>query len=177
MSVCPDAPPEVQKSGVQPWHCCHKLIYVRPNPKTGVPIGHWPIPEAFWPDQNSPTLVRKHCEESTCILQDQETFLRVNYPTKPKCIAFTTTKRIILFNLCLIKALQRCYTGHQALSHEHFSTEKVPVVNNRLRKGSITGYKRELCWQHLLYDIKRTDEGVSLGNICCLSHPLRFHFD
>uniref|UniRef100_A0A671XUI9 Integrator complex subunit 6 n=1 Tax=Sparus aurata TaxID=8175 RepID=A0A671XUI9_SPAAU len=40
----------------KPWHCCHKLIYVRPNPKTGVPIGHWPIPEAFWPDQNSPTL-------------------------------------------------------------------------------------------------------------------------
>ncbi|KAJ3592536.1 hypothetical protein NHX12_007663 [Muraenolepis orangiensis] len=50
-----DAPPEV-KSGPQPWHCCHKLIYVRPNPKTGVPIGHWPIPESFWPDQNSPTL-------------------------------------------------------------------------------------------------------------------------
>ncbi|XP_068602308.1 integrator complex subunit 6 [Brachionichthys hirsutus] len=51
-----DAPAEPQKSGAQPWHCCHKLIYVRPNPKTGVPIGHWPIPEAFWPDQNSPTL-------------------------------------------------------------------------------------------------------------------------
>ncbi|XP_069496543.1 integrator complex subunit 6 isoform X2 [Ambystoma mexicanum] len=42
--------------GPQPWHSCHKLIYVRPNPKTGVPIGHWPIPESFWPDQNSPTL-------------------------------------------------------------------------------------------------------------------------
>lgn len=55
--VCADAPAEAQKSGTQPWHCCHKLIYVRPNPKTGVPIGHWPIPEAFWPDQNSPTLV------------------------------------------------------------------------------------------------------------------------
>ncbi|XP_053733749.1 integrator complex subunit 6 [Synchiropus splendidus] len=51
-----DALPETGKSGPQPWHCCHKLIYVRPNPKTGVPIGHWPIPEAFWPDQNSPTL-------------------------------------------------------------------------------------------------------------------------
>lgn len=51
-----DAPPEAVKSGPQPWHCCHKLIYVRPNPKTGVPIGHWPVPEAFWPDQNSPTL-------------------------------------------------------------------------------------------------------------------------
>lgn len=41
----------------QLWHSCHKLIYVRPNPKTGVPVGHWPIPESFWPDQNSPTLV------------------------------------------------------------------------------------------------------------------------
>ncbi|XP_061697546.1 integrator complex subunit 6 [Syngnathoides biaculeatus] len=51
-----DAPPEALKAGPQPWHCCHKLIYVRPNPKTGVPIGHWPVPEAFWPDQNSPTL-------------------------------------------------------------------------------------------------------------------------
>ncbi|KAG9349200.1 hypothetical protein JZ751_027643 [Albula glossodonta] len=51
-----DGPPEV-KPGPQPWHSCHKLIYVRPNPKTGVPLGHWPIPEAFWPDQNSPTLV------------------------------------------------------------------------------------------------------------------------
>uniref|UniRef100_A0A673JY50 Integrator complex subunit 6 like n=1 Tax=Sinocyclocheilus rhinocerous TaxID=307959 RepID=A0A673JY50_9TELE len=33
-----------------------KHSYVRPNPKTGVPVGHWPIPESFWPDQNSPTL-------------------------------------------------------------------------------------------------------------------------
>uniref|UniRef100_A0A674MFL8 Integrator complex subunit 6 like n=1 Tax=Takifugu rubripes TaxID=31033 RepID=A0A674MFL8_TAKRU len=41
---------------LQPWQSCHKLIYVRPNPKTGVPIGHWPIPESFWPDQNTPTL-------------------------------------------------------------------------------------------------------------------------
>lgn len=51
-----DAAVEPVKPGPQTWHCCHKLIYVRPNPKTGVPIGHWPIPEAFWPDQNSPTL-------------------------------------------------------------------------------------------------------------------------
>uniref|UniRef100_A0A8C5CXA3 Integrator complex subunit 6 n=1 Tax=Gadus morhua TaxID=8049 RepID=A0A8C5CXA3_GADMO len=51
-----ESSPTCPHSGPQPWHCCHKLIYVRPNPKTGVPIGHWPIPEAFWPDQNSPTL-------------------------------------------------------------------------------------------------------------------------
>ncbi|XP_053228963.1 integrator complex subunit 6-like isoform X2 [Podarcis raffonei] len=61
-------PPQIGEDGVvdvtrpitsfasQPWHSCHKLIYVRPNPKTGVPVGHWPIPESFWPDQNSPTL-------------------------------------------------------------------------------------------------------------------------
>ncbi|XP_041114922.1 integrator complex subunit 6-like isoform X1 [Polyodon spathula] len=52
-----DGPLDTPKPGPQVWHSCHKLIYVRPNPKTGVPIGHWPIPEAFWPDQNSPTLV------------------------------------------------------------------------------------------------------------------------
>ncbi|XP_058506498.1 integrator complex subunit 6 isoform X1 [Solea solea] len=46
----------VSSFSLQPWHSCHKLIYVRPNPKTGVPVGHWPIPESFWPDQNSPTL-------------------------------------------------------------------------------------------------------------------------
>ncbi|XP_044308631.1 integrator complex subunit 6-like isoform X1 [Varanus komodoensis] len=46
----------INSFGSQPWHSCHKLIYVRPNPKTGVPVGHWPIPESFWPDQNSPTL-------------------------------------------------------------------------------------------------------------------------
>ncbi|XP_041493251.1 integrator complex subunit 6-like isoform X2 [Microtus oregoni] len=40
----------------QPWHSCHKLIYVRPNSKTGVPVGHWPIPESFWPEQNLPSL-------------------------------------------------------------------------------------------------------------------------
>ena len=60
----PDPPPAEAEGqpdisrpfGSQPWHSCHKLIYVRPNPKTGVPIGHWPVPESFWPDQNSPTL-------------------------------------------------------------------------------------------------------------------------
>ncbi|XP_039622134.1 integrator complex subunit 6 [Polypterus senegalus] len=63
----PDPPPVGEDGLVDPsrlvssfasqaWHSCHKLIYVRPNPKTGVPVGHWPIPESFWPDQNSPTL-------------------------------------------------------------------------------------------------------------------------
>uniref|UniRef100_A0A8C0RPA8 Integrator complex subunit 6 n=1 Tax=Canis lupus familiaris TaxID=9615 RepID=A0A8C0RPA8_CANLF len=55
--VTGDGQPDISRPfGSQPWHSCHKLIYVRPNPKTGVPIGHWPVPESFWPDQNSPTL-------------------------------------------------------------------------------------------------------------------------
>ncbi|XP_072116857.1 integrator complex subunit 6-like [Mobula birostris] len=52
----PDALKSTPLLGPQLWHSCHKLIYVRPNHKTGVPVGHWPIPESFWPDQNSPTL-------------------------------------------------------------------------------------------------------------------------
>ncbi|XP_030420276.1 integrator complex subunit 6 isoform X5 [Gopherus evgoodei] len=56
-SATEDGQMDIARSfGPHPWHSCHKLIYVRPNPKTGVPIGHWPVPESFWPDQNSPTL-------------------------------------------------------------------------------------------------------------------------
>ncbi|KAM3910726.1 integrator complex subunit 6-like isoform 1-T1 [Leptodactylus fuscus] len=54
--VLPDSLRSTNSFAPQAWHSCHKLIYVRPNPKTGVPVGHWPIPESFWPDQNSPTL-------------------------------------------------------------------------------------------------------------------------
>uniref|UniRef100_A0A2K5ZUH4 VWFA domain-containing protein n=1 Tax=Mandrillus leucophaeus TaxID=9568 RepID=A0A2K5ZUH4_MANLE len=52
-----DGQPDISRPfGSQPWHSCHKLVYVTPNPKTGIPIGHWPVPESFWPDQNSPAL-------------------------------------------------------------------------------------------------------------------------
>ncbi|XP_066879202.1 integrator complex subunit 6-like isoform X14 [Kogia breviceps] len=51
-----DSPRPSNSFAAQPWHSCHKLIYVRPNSKTGVPVGHWPIPESFWPDQNLPSL-------------------------------------------------------------------------------------------------------------------------
>uniref|UniRef100_A0AAQ4RSE0 Integrator complex subunit 6 like n=1 Tax=Gasterosteus aculeatus aculeatus TaxID=481459 RepID=A0AAQ4RSE0_GASAC len=54
--VVGDGDRPVSSFSAQPWHSCHKLIYVRPNPKTGVPVGHWPIPESFWPDQNAPSL-------------------------------------------------------------------------------------------------------------------------
>ncbi|KAF4086653.1 hypothetical protein AMELA_G00086370 [Ameiurus melas] len=85
-----DGPSEV-KSGPQQWHSCHKLIYVRPNPKTGVPVGHWPIPESFWPDQNSPTLpprmahpqVRFSCLEAEPMVVDKVPFDKYELEPSP----------------------------------------------------------------------------------------------
>ena len=38
------------------WHNVRKMIYVR-SKSGGVPTGHWPIPESFWPDMSNGTLV------------------------------------------------------------------------------------------------------------------------
>ncbi|XP_074658084.1 integrator complex subunit 6-like [Tubulanus polymorphus] len=35
------------------WHSCRKLIYVQRSAVKGYAIGHWPIPESFWPDPNT----------------------------------------------------------------------------------------------------------------------------
>ena len=48
-----ETPPPSQR-----WHCIRNLIYVKPNPKTNIPSGFWPIPESFWPDMNVTALVR-----------------------------------------------------------------------------------------------------------------------
>uniref|UniRef100_A0A4W4FDC6 VWFA domain-containing protein n=1 Tax=Electrophorus electricus TaxID=8005 RepID=A0A4W4FDC6_ELEEL len=87
----PEGDPLFVKSGPQPWHSCHKLIYVRPNPKTGVPVGHWPIPESFWPDQNSPTLpprmahpqVRFCCAEAEPMVVDKVPFDKYELEPSP----------------------------------------------------------------------------------------------
>lgn len=38
------------------WHNCRKLIYVPRSAQKGYSVGHWPIPEAFWPDTTNSTL-------------------------------------------------------------------------------------------------------------------------
>ncbi|XP_046568892.1 integrator complex subunit 6-like [Haliotis rubra] len=38
------------------WHNCRKLIYVPRSAQKGYSVGHWPIPEAYWPDVSSPQL-------------------------------------------------------------------------------------------------------------------------
>uniref|UniRef100_A0A8C2G9L5 Integrator complex subunit 6 n=1 Tax=Cyprinus carpio TaxID=7962 RepID=A0A8C2G9L5_CYPCA len=85
-----DGPIEI-KHGPQSWHSCHKMIYVRPNPKTGVPVGHWPIPESFWPDQNSPTLppraahpqVKFSCVDSEPMVVDKVPFDKYELEPSP----------------------------------------------------------------------------------------------
>ncbi|TRZ02750.1 hypothetical protein DNTS_005429 [Danionella cerebrum] len=79
------------KLGPQAWHSCRKLIYVRPNPKTGVPVGHWPVPESFWLDRNSPTLppraahphVRFSCLDSEPMVVDKVPFDKYELEPSP----------------------------------------------------------------------------------------------
>ncbi|XP_042896207.1 integrator complex subunit 6 [Parasteatoda tepidariorum] len=41
------------------WQSCRKLIYVQRSAQKGYTVGHWPLPESFWPDQSSPALVKE----------------------------------------------------------------------------------------------------------------------
>ncbi|XP_046852731.1 integrator complex subunit 6-like [Xenia sp. Carnegie-2017] len=34
------------------WYSCRRLIYIKTNPKVNTPVGHWPIPESFWPEHS-----------------------------------------------------------------------------------------------------------------------------
>ncbi|KAE8627178.1 hypothetical protein XENTR_v10006897 [Xenopus tropicalis] len=90
--ILEDGPTDpVRSVGSQPWHSCRKLIYVRPNPKAGVPLGHWPIPESFWPDQNSPTLpprtshpvVKFSCTDSEPMVIDKLPFDKYELEPSP----------------------------------------------------------------------------------------------
>lgn len=40
------------------WQSCRKLIIVPRSAQKGYTVGHWPIPESFWPDINNDSLVR-----------------------------------------------------------------------------------------------------------------------
>jgi len=49
--------PQQQFQGSTTWHNCRRLIYVPRSAQKGYSVGHWPIPEAFWPDLQCSTLV------------------------------------------------------------------------------------------------------------------------
>lgn len=63
------------------WASLHRMIYVRPSPKSGIPIGHWPLPEAFCPDPNAPSLIPRTAHPilrfSSC---ETEPLLVTNFP-------------------------------------------------------------------------------------------------
>lgn len=73
------------------WHSCRRLIYVRPNSKTGLPVGHWPVPEGFWPDVNAPTLpprdsqpiLRFTCADSEPLVLDNLPFDKYELEPSP----------------------------------------------------------------------------------------------
>lgn len=43
--------------GTVAWQDCRRMIYVPRSAQKGFAVGFWPIPEAFWPDINAPSLV------------------------------------------------------------------------------------------------------------------------
>ena len=53
------------RGGGESWQNVKKMIYVKYNPKTNVAAGHWPIPESFWPDMNTKTLVQSPARKCT----------------------------------------------------------------------------------------------------------------
>lgn len=50
-------PPPSLMSGNNQWQNCRRLIYVPRSAQKGYSVGHWPIPEGYWPDLGSATLV------------------------------------------------------------------------------------------------------------------------
>ena len=63
------------------WHSLHRMIYVRPNAKSGLPIGHWPLPESYCPDHNAPTLPPRSAHPTIRFrTEDAEPILLPNFP-------------------------------------------------------------------------------------------------
>lgn len=129
----------------QLWHSCHKLIYVRPNPKTGVPVGHWPIPESFWPDQNSPTLV------SRTLLDSSSTFTVSTAAVRIPCNIWPSPLPLPLF------PSQPPRSAHpmvrfSCVDCEPMVIDKLPFDKYELEPSPLTQYILErksphMCWQ------------------------------
>ncbi len=71
MSECAGEESNDKDSLSTDWHNTRKMLYVKSNPKTNVPSGFWPIPEEFWADLTSTTLVSQSI--SICSLYHSHT--------------------------------------------------------------------------------------------------------
>ena len=54
-------PPPSHLPGNTSWHNLRRLILVPRSAQKGHSVGHWPIPESFWPDNTNQTLVSNIC--------------------------------------------------------------------------------------------------------------------
>merc|ERR550534_838839 len=69
------------KFGGAAWQCCRRMIYVPRSAQKGFAVGFWPIPEAFWPDVNAPSLSPRSAHpivQFTCT--NQEPMIIENLP-------------------------------------------------------------------------------------------------
>jgi len=49
--------PNVVQPPSNAWHNCRKLIHVPKSAQKGFPMGFWPIPESYWPENTMNSLV------------------------------------------------------------------------------------------------------------------------
>jgi integrator complex subunit 6 len=66
----PHTPNPILSTANTAWHSCRRLIYVPRSAQKGFAVGFWPLPEAFWPDMNAPSLPQRSAHPSlrfTCL--------------------------------------------------------------------------------------------------------------
>lgn len=49
--------PNIVQPPSNAWHNCRKLIHVPKSAQKGFPMGFWPIPESYWPENTMNSLV------------------------------------------------------------------------------------------------------------------------
>ncbi len=144
----------------QPWHSCHKLIYVRPNPKTGVPVGHWPIPESFWPDQNSPTLVSreasKYLRSTFFLVACKSVYMLNNTGTQIYCLSHIiysagVTLSLIFLSFSLLLAVMFFSLWYQpvSLTYSQYSISKCPTLRTHSVISIICFCCKDITWSIL----------------------------
>ena len=63
------------------WHSCRRLIHVPRSAQKGFAVGFWPLPEAFWPDNNAPSLPQRSAHPKvTFSCTNQEPMIIDNLP-------------------------------------------------------------------------------------------------
>uniref|UniRef100_A0A2R5LEQ1 Putative dead box rna helicase n=1 Tax=Ornithodoros turicata TaxID=34597 RepID=A0A2R5LEQ1_9ACAR len=104
-----------------PWHSVRKLIYVQRSAQKGYSVGHWPIPEAFWPDTNSPSLpprsahpnVKFTCTQSEPMVIDNLPFDKYELESSPLTQFILSRKQpTVAWQVFVTGSHKSCDQGH-----------------------------------------------------------------